>query len=103
MKIVSAILAIVLTGCNAQRKAAPKPARSRLSPTQIFDLRTKCQAIIDKDVEDSAIGIVGNALRADIKSHYNPITTTVRLNVEENQLVNVFGEFCVCIGSLKSA
>jgi hypothetical protein len=30
-------------------------------------------------------------------------TTTVRLNVEENQLVNVFGEFCVCVGSLKSA
>jgi hypothetical protein len=29
--------------------------------------------------------------------------TTVRLNVEENQLVKVFGEFCVCIGSLKSA
>jgi hypothetical protein len=29
--------------------------------------------------------------------------TTVRLNVEENQLVNVFGEFCVCVGSLKSA
>jgi hypothetical protein len=29
--------------------------------------------------------------------------TTVRLNVEQNQLVNVFGEFCVCIGSLKSA
>ena len=29
--------------------------------------------------------------------------TTVRLNVEENQLVNVFGEFGVCIGSLKSA
>lgn len=30
-------------------------------------------------------------------------STTVRLNVEENQLVNVFGEFCVCVGSLKSA
>ena len=29
--------------------------------------------------------------------------TTVRLNVEENQLVNVFGEFCVCVGSLESA
>jgi hypothetical protein len=29
--------------------------------------------------------------------------TTVRLNVEENQLVNVFSEFCVCVGSLKSA
>jgi len=74
LKIVSAILAIVLVGCNAQPKAAPKPTRSRLSPTQIFDLRTKCQAIVDKDVEDLAIGIVGNALRADIKSHYNPIT-----------------------------
>ena len=38
---------------------------------------------------------------------YEPINimhlTTVRLNVEENQLVNVFGEFCVCVGSLKSA
>ena len=29
--------------------------------------------------------------------------TTVRLNVEENQLVNVFSEFCVCVGSLKGA
>ena len=29
--------------------------------------------------------------------------TTVRLNVEENQLVNVIGEFGVCIGNLKSA
>lgn len=29
--------------------------------------------------------------------------TTVRLNVEENQLVNVFSEFGVCVGSLKSA
>jgi hypothetical protein len=29
--------------------------------------------------------------------------TTVRLNVEKNQLVNVFGEFSFCIGCLKSA
>ena len=29
--------------------------------------------------------------------------TTVRLNVEENQLVNVFGEFGICLGGLKSA
>jgi len=29
--------------------------------------------------------------------------TTVRLNVEENQLVNVFGEFGICLGDLKSA
>jgi hypothetical protein len=29
--------------------------------------------------------------------------TTVRLNVEENQLVNVLGEFGICLGDLKSA
>ena len=29
--------------------------------------------------------------------------TTVRLKIEENQLINVFGEFSVYIGSLKSA
>jgi integrase len=29
--------------------------------------------------------------------------TTVRLKVEENQLVDVFGEFGVCTGRLKSA
>jgi len=31
------------------------------------------------------------------------LLTTVRLNVEENQLVNVFGEFGICLGGLKSA
>jgi hypothetical protein len=29
--------------------------------------------------------------------------TSVRLNVEENQLVNVFDEFRICLGDLKSA
>jgi hypothetical protein len=29
--------------------------------------------------------------------------TTVRLNVEENQLVDAFGEFGICLGSLKGA
>ena len=32
-----------------------------------------------------------------------PRITTVRLNVEENQLVNVFDEFGICLGGLKSA
>jgi hypothetical protein len=31
------------------------------------------------------------------------LITTVRLNVEENQLVNVFGEFGICLERLKSA
>jgi hypothetical protein len=30
-------------------------------------------------------------------------TTTVRLNVEENQPVNVFGEFGICLRNLKGA
>jgi hypothetical protein len=67
-------LAVVLVGCDARPKLEAKPARQRLTPSQIFDLRTKCQAIVDKDVEDFAIGVVGNALKADIKSHYNPVT-----------------------------
>jgi hypothetical protein len=38
-------------------------------------------------------------------SSYAPLflITTVRLNVEENQLVDVFGEFGICLGGLKSA
>ncbi len=67
-------LAIALIGCDARTEPEPKSARQRLSPVQIFDLRTKCQAIVDKDVEDYAIGAVGNALRADVTSHYNPVT-----------------------------
>jgi hypothetical protein len=35
--------------------------------------------------------------------HRSMECTTVRLNVEENQLVNVFGEFGICLGGLKSA
>jgi hypothetical protein len=41
---------------------------------QVFDLRTKCQQIVDKDVDDLQIGVVGNALTANVKSHYNPVT-----------------------------
>jgi hypothetical protein len=67
-------LVVVLVGCDTRSNLEPKPARQRLSPVQIFDLRTKCQAIVDKDVADFAIGAVGNALRADVTSHYNPVT-----------------------------
>jgi hypothetical protein len=67
-------LTLVLVGCGTQPKPEAKPARQRLSPVQIFDLRTKCQEIVDKDQADFKIGVVGNALVADVKSHYNPIT-----------------------------
>jgi len=42
-------------------------------------------------------------LQQPLSARYIEEITTVRLNVEENQLVNVFSEFCVCVGSLKSA
>jgi len=41
---------------------------------------------------------------ADVPNRYPSYqTTTVRLNVEENQLVNAFGEFGICLGGLKGA
>src|SRR5215470_4970838 len=69
------LFCVALVACNASPKSEPtKFARQRLTPVQIFDLRTKCQAIVDKDVEDLAIGVVGNALTAHVSSHYNPVT-----------------------------
>ena len=54
-------------------------------------------------------GLVWYALRTkgDVRAESTCLwrrnITTVRLNVEENQLVNVFGEFGNCLGDLKSA
>ena len=67
-------LAFALLGCQSQPKPEPKLTRQRLSPVQIFDLRTKCQAIVEKELQDSEIGVVGVALTANITSHYNPPT-----------------------------
>ena len=41
--------------------------------------------------------------RLDVAVYGSLSVTTVRLNVEENQLVNVFGKVGICLGSLKSA
>jgi len=56
---------------------------------------------------------LGSGVRYNLNPHYAISAgvnymhisnlTTVRLNVEENQLLNVIGEFGVCIGNLKSA
>jgi hypothetical protein len=69
MKAETLLIAIVLVGCNAKPDSRPE-----LSPVQLFDLRAKCQQTVDKDVEDLYIAVVGNALVADTKSHYNPVT-----------------------------
>ena len=45
-----------------------------MTATEIFNLRSKCQAIVDKEVEELQIGVVGNALKSDVTSHYNPRT-----------------------------
>lgn len=74
MKTGVLFLVVVLVGCNTRLKPDSKPSRQRLSPVQIFDLRSKCQAIVDKNVEDLAIGVVGDALRSEVTSHYNPVT-----------------------------
>src|SRR5450631_3341368 len=57
-------------------------------------------------VVPAVIGLCAKAQDANIRvrtTDHRAFITTVRLNVEQNQLVNVFGEFCVCVGSLKSA
>ena len=68
------LFSVVLAACNASPKSEPKVTQHRLTSVQIFDLRTKCQAIVDKDVEELSIGVVENALTAHVSSHYNPIT-----------------------------
>jgi hypothetical protein len=78
MKRYPAIVAIALCGCSQPvehaKEKLEKVQVQRPTPVQIFDLRTKCQALVDKAVEQYAIGVVGKALTADVKSHYNPQT-----------------------------
>src|SRR5258705_2418346 len=62
------LVSLVVVGCN---KLGTKP---KLTATEIFDLRTKCQDIVDKDVREESIGMVGNALTAGVTAHYNPAT-----------------------------
>jgi len=84
MRLRILLVVAALVGCKSPNQT--KPARQRLSPVQIFDLRTKCQSIVDKDVEDLSIGVVGAALTADVTSHYNPVTNHcyAEVNVSKN-------------------
>jgi hypothetical protein len=56
-----------------------------------------CQALTSGPQDDPT-----KVLNVGVAAHISA-ATTVRLNVEENQLVNVFGEFGICLGGLKSA
>lgn len=72
IKPIAAVL-IFLCGCST----APPPATVRLkypnlTATELFDLRTKCSAMVDKQSE--ALGLVGIALTSTVSSHYNPDT-----------------------------
>jgi len=49
------------------------------------------------------VSILAVAAMAQRESGQISGTTTVRLNVEENQLVDAFGEFGICLGGLKGA
>jgi hypothetical protein len=48
-------------------------------------------------------GKVARSTLADANESHDWRITAVRLNVEEKQLVNVFGGFGICLGDLKSA
>jgi len=84
MKRVIAIVVFLMLSFNGCKTAKPeaKSVRVRLSPTEIFDLRTKCQAIVDKFDEEHFIGTVGNALTSEVTPHYNPATNRCYAEVE---------------------
>ena len=65
--------------------------------TLLFNPSIEVRTRLDINAEEH-LGMLDSAVLCALSD-----ITTVRLNVEENQLVNVFGEFCVCVGSLKSA
>jgi hypothetical protein len=62
---------IVLAGC--QSKPAT-PAKPRMSATEIFNLRTKCQQLTEKWQEDGVLGLTGPALTSEVESHYDPVS-----------------------------
>ncbi len=89
MKSTAVILAIALAGFigwklaktddakQSKVAAAPMPPpkpRPNISAAEVFELRGKCQRMMEKAIEDMRIGVVGPALTNNLTSHYNPIT-----------------------------
>jgi hypothetical protein len=74
--LIPVVFAVI--GCSKPKPTITpeqSPRSQRLpSATEVFNLRTKCQEIVNKDVQDSLIGVAGSALSVDVKSHYNPVT-----------------------------
>jgi hypothetical protein len=89
MKAIVLILALALAGFIGWKlakndtvtkstveagKPAAAPASPRLTPVQIFDLRTKCQKLTDDARATNGLGFVGAGLTSNVTSHYNPVT-----------------------------
>jgi hypothetical protein len=94
MKSTVVILAIALAGFigwklaktddakQSKVEAAPAPTpppkpRPNISAAEVFELRGKCQKMMEKAIEDMRVGVVGPALLTNLTSHYNPITRTI--------------------------
>src|SRR5271156_5638821 len=72
--IICAIL-VAVCGCNTASPPPPAEVKVRypnLTATELFDLRTKCAEMVEK--QSDWIGAVGIALKSDVYSHYNPDT-----------------------------
>ena len=73
MRIVT-VAVLTLAGCSTSAppsvKARPYP--NGLTASEVFNLRTKCAEMVDK--QSQVLGLVGVALTSEVTSHYNPYT-----------------------------
>jgi hypothetical protein len=80
---------LFLSSCREQTTHAENRVASSQLPTttEVFNLRSKCQALGEKIMEDN---IIGNALAQEQLSHYDPETNHcyVKLDVHTADLMN---------------
>jgi hypothetical protein len=72
---ISILAALILAcSCNSAPPSVKESPRypNGLTAPEVFDLRTKCAEIVDK--QSAALGMVGAALMSQVSPHYNPDT-----------------------------
>lgn len=88
MKRLMIAAALLLCSCNnptGQKQPVPTPAFRLPTPTEAFDLQSKCTALGQKILEDN---VIGSALTQEQVSRYDPTDNRcyVRLTVQTADL-----------------
>lgn len=93
MKTVFAIgwifVAACVLGCNRPVDRVEQEAREQkpsITPTEVFNLRTKCTELTDKWEQEGTLGATGSALQSDFVPHYDSVTNHcyVKVTVTKN-------------------